>query len=309
MILFASAEFGGVASALRERAPQLRPGQYKVSRFDNGELRIDVETPVKDERCFILGTIAPPDTRLTSTLLLAHTLRKEGALEVTGVLPYLAYSRQDKDKPGESLAAAWTGALMQASGFDRVITIDVHSVEDQRLFPIPLSSLSPAGIFADALKRNGLAQATMIAPDEGAIGRCEAIRAMAGLSKEPVPYFEKRRTETGIVHSRFVGEVGAHAVLIDDILDTGATMISACQRLLCAGVEDIQIMVTHGLFTGDEWQGLCNLAVSRIFCTDTVPLPAGVDRSRIAILSAMPLLAEAISGVAEVPAATGSGRS
>jgi len=93
MILFASAEFGGVASALRERAPQLRPGQYKVSRFDNGELRIDVETPVKDERCFILGTIAPPDTRLTSTLLLAHTLRKEGALEVTGVLPYLAYSR------------------------------------------------------------------------------------------------------------------------------------------------------------------------------------------------------------------------
>jgi ribose-phosphate pyrophosphokinase len=181
MTLFASAEFEAVALALGERLPQLRRGQYKTGRFDNGELRIDVETPVKGERCFVLGSIAPPDTRLTSTLLLAHTLRKEAASEVTGVLPYLAYSRQDKNRPRESLAAAWTGALMQASGFDRVITIDLHSAEDQRLFPIPLSSLSPAGIFAAALKQNGLAQTAIIAPDGGAIGRCEAIRAAAGL--------------------------------------------------------------------------------------------------------------------------------
>ena len=230
----------------------------------------------------------------------------------TCALPiYLAYSRQDKNKPRESLAAAWTGALMQASGFDRAITIDLHSPEDQRLFPIPLRSLPSAGIFADALRRNGIAQSTIIAPDEGAIGRCEAIRAAAGLSKATIPYFEKRRTEAGIVHRRFVGEVGAHAVLIDDILDTGATLISACQRLLCAGVEDIRIMVTHGLFTGDEWLGLWDLAVSRVFCTDTVPLPAGVDRGRIVILSAIPLLADAIADVAadvaEVAGATGSG--
>jgi ribose-phosphate pyrophosphokinase len=100
------------------------------------------------------------------------------------------------------------------------------------------------------------------------------------------------------VHARFVGEVGAHAVLIDDILDTGATLISACQRLLCAGVEDIQIMVTHGLFTGDEWPRLWDLAVSRIFCTDTVPLPAGLDRERIVILSAIPLSAAATADIA-----------
>jgi len=303
MILFASAEFGAVGSALLERVPQLRPGQYKAGRFDDGELRIDVETPVKGELCFVLGSIAPPDSRLTSTLLLAHTLRKEGALEVTGVLPYLAYSRQDKNKPRESLAAAWTGALMKASGFDRAITIDVHSAKDRQLFPIPLSSLSPAGIFAGALKRYGLAQTTIIAPDGGAIERCEAIRAAAGLSNEPIPYFEKRRTETGIVHSRFIGEVGVHAVLVDDILDTGATLISACQRLFCAGVEDIQIMITHGLFTGNEWQGLWELGVSRIFCTDTVPLPANVEPDRVVILPAIPLLAELLTGVAEMAGA------
>ena len=142
-------------------------------------------------------------------------------------------------------------------------------------------------------------QATIIAPDQGAIGRCEAIKAAAGVEKGPVPYFEKQRTETGIVHSRFVGEVGTLAVLVDDILDTGATLVSACQRLFCAGVEDIQIMVTHGLFTGDEWQGLGELGVSRIFCTDTVPLPTGIDRSRIVMLSAVPLLAEVVMGVTQ----------
>lgn len=201
MLLFAPPEFESVASALRERVSQLCPGRYQVGRFDNGELKIDIETAVKAERCFVLGSIAPPDARLLSTLLLAHTLRKDGALEVVGILPYLAYSRQDKDKPHQSLAAAWSGALMKASGFDRVITIDEHSLEDERLFPIPLISLSPARLFADALKQNGLTQATIIAPDEGAIGRCEAIKTAAGLAKEPVPYFEKQRTETGIALS------------------------------------------------------------------------------------------------------------
>ena len=161
MILFSCGDFEGVASALRERVPQLRPGEYKISRFDNGELGVHVETPVKGEPCFVLGSIAPPDTRLTSTLLLAHTLRKEGAHEVIGVMPYLAYSRQDKNKPGESLAAAWIGASMQASGFDRVITIDVHSGEVRRLFPsrcvrFHQPAFSPAPSSATALSKRRL---------------------------------------------------------------------------------------------------------------------------------------------------------
>jgi ribose-phosphate pyrophosphokinase len=189
------------------------------------------------------------------------------------------------------MAAAWIGALAQASGFDRAITFDLHSSEDQRLFAIPLVSLSPAAIFASALNRYQLGGATIIAPDEGAIARCEAIRAAAGLPSIAIPYFEKHRVETGIQHTRFVGEVGSQAVLVDDILDTGATLLSACARLLCAGAEDIQIMITHGLFTGKEWEGLWELGVSRIFCAHTVPLHAGVDVGRIVILSAVPLLA------------------
>ena len=132
--------------------------------------------------------------------------------------------------------------------------------EDERFSPIPLISISPAAIFAAALHSCQLAEATIIAPDKGAIARCEAIRAAAGLAPTAIPWFEKHRVETGIEHPCFTGEVGLQAVLVDDILDTGATLVSACQRLFCFGVEDIQIMVTHGLFSGMDWQALWALA-------------------------------------------------
>ena len=93
-----------------------------------------------------------------------------------------------------------------------------------------------------------------------------------------------------IRHTRLTGRVGAHAVIIDDILDTGATLLSACEKLVEAGVRDIFILVTHGLFTGPRWQVLWQLGVRRIACTDTVPLPAALDTTGIQIVSVLPLL-------------------
>ncbi len=300
MILFAPREYETMAAALLESVANLDWGRFYPGRFDNGELFIRIETPPAGQECVILGSISPPDAQLLSALLLAHTLRKEGAQRITGVFPYLAYSRQDKYKPGQSLAAAWTGSMAFASGFDRVLTVDVHSPDDERLFQVPSSptllSISPAAIFGAALNQYQLAGAPIISPDQGAIPRCEAIRAAAGLPPAPIPWFEKHRGDAGIEHTRFIGEVGTQAVLVDDILDTGATLISACQRLFCAGVEDIQIMVTHGLFTGTDWQRLWEFGVSRIFCTDTIPRRAGVCDKRIVTLSTVPLLAGALAG-------------
>lgn len=294
MILFAAPPFSEMAARLGESLPGLKAGRYCARRFANGELFIDLEPPPAGEECAILGSIAPPDSQMLTTLLLAHTLRKEGVAGVTGVFPYLAYSRQDKNKSGESLAAAWTGSLAFASGFDRVLTVDVHSLNDERLFQVPLISLSPASIFATVLKDYRLTGATIIAPDEGAVSRCEAIRTAAGLPAGPVPWFEKRRGEGGIEHSRFIGEVSTQAVLVDDILDTGATLVSACRRIFLTGVEDMEVMVTHGLFTGTEWRTLWDMGVSRIFCTDTVPRPNGAGDERIVTVSAVPVIAEAL---------------
>ncbi len=298
MILFTFEAFQDMAVALA-KSGHLTLGRSSVARFENGELHVDLQTLVRNENCFVLGSISPPDEQLLSALLLAHTLKKEGARRVTALFPYLAYARDDKDKPGKSLATAWAGALAQASGVDEVITVDVHSERAKRLLPIPVLSLSPAGVFAEALNGCGLNGATIVAPDEGAIGRCEAVQRAAGWAPCKIPYFEKRRTATGVTHAGPIGEVGRKAVIVDDILDTGGTLLSACEKLVEAGVEEITIMVTHGLFTGERWKQLRRLRVKRIFCTDSVPLAAGASSDDIERLTIVPLLAEELCSAAK----------
>jgi hypothetical protein len=148
-------------------------GQFSIDRFPNQEVHAVIQTDVVNEECIILGTIAPPDEQLLSTLLLSHTLKKEGARNIIALLPYLAYARDDKQKKGQSIATAWVGALLQASGVDEVITVDVHSPTAQRLLPMPVVSLSPEDLFAQAMKRLSLLNETIVAPDEGARDRCQ----------------------------------------------------------------------------------------------------------------------------------------
>lgn len=295
MVLFALKKYEALGAELKSASPALRIGEFELARFENGELHATVHTSVAFEHCTVLGSIAPPDEQLLSTLLLAHTLRKEGAAKLTALLPYLAYSRQDKDKPGESLAAALTGRLLEAAGFAQVITLDLHSEIDKALFPIPLLSLETAALFGDAIRNHKLTEATIVAPDNGAIARAKAVQMAAGLPQGDIPYFEKQRVGTGITHVGPIGKVGAQAVIVDDILDTGTTLVSACQKLVDADVQEMYIMVTHGLFTGNRWRELWRLNVKRIFCTDAVPLPTGLDRNNIEILSIVPLLRRQLS--------------
>lgn len=284
--LLRAREFGEIA----ER------GLFEIGRFENGELFASVATPVRQAHCLVVGSVAPPDQQLLSVALLSHTLKKEGAQKVTAVLPYLGYSRQDKSKTGKSLAAAWLGSILQASGIDEVVTIDVHSERDKQLFPIPLISMLPDSIFAEAMRKQGLTDATLVAPDHGAIWRCQAVNAACGRPGADVPYFEKQREEKGITHVGPIGTVGPRVVIIDDMLDTGGTLLSACEKLAQAGTKEIYIMVTHGLFTGTDWKRLWSLGVRRIFCTDAVPPSREiVDDPRITILSILPLLVELLS--------------
>jgi ribose-phosphate pyrophosphokinase len=294
MILFSLSGSENIAQQLRAAA-SVQIGRFSIRRYANQELHALIEASVSGEYCVILGTIAPPDESLLSVLLLAETIKKEGAGKITAVLPYLAYSRQDKDKPGESLGTAWVGALLKSSGIDQVLTVDVHSERDKQLFPIPLISLSTDNLFADAIRKHGLINATIVAPDNGAIDRCEALKKAAGMSIGGTPYFEKKRTEKGIIHHGPVGTVGVKVVIVDDMIDTGETLVSACTKLRVAGAQEIYILVTHGLFTGSSWLQLWSLGVKRIFCTDTVPLRSGIDTTNITLFPVAPLIAGRLS--------------
>jgi ribose-phosphate pyrophosphokinase len=177
--------------------------------------------------------------------------------------------------------------------------VDVHSERDKQLFPIPLVSLSTAKLFAEAIRNHRLHDAVIVAPDNGAIARCEAVKCAARIPAGETPYFEKQRTEKGIVHRGPIGKVGPRVVIVDDMLDTGETLVSACEKLKQAKVEEIYILVSHGLFTGTKWKQLWSLGVKRIFCTDTVPLRAEIDATNISILPVSPLLQEELSSMNE----------
>jgi len=294
--LFSFPEYSHVGGFLSD-LPGLKPGQFSIVRYQNRELHVSIQSAVSGEHCLVLGSIAPPESQMASLLLLAHTLRKEGAERITGVLPYLAYSREDKLKPGESLATAWVGALLKASAFDEIWAVDLHSQHDRELFPLPLESLSPGPIFGERLRKLELTDASFVAPDEGAIARCEAVKAAAGQSSAEIVHFQKLRTAGGIVHRDPVGRVGRCAVIVDDVLDTGATLVSACEKLIAAGAAELHICVTHGLFAGDRWQGLWSLPVKGIFCTDTIPACTGIEDSRITTLPIGPLVRSRVASI------------
>lgn len=178
---------------------------------------------------------------------------------------------------------------------DEVITVDVHSLQTEQLFPIPLVSLSPAKIFANEIAQLSLQSATIVAPDEGAIDRCEAVAKEAGVKREIV-YLTKERTKTGVTHHELHGTVGAQVVIVDDMLDTGSTLISCCEKLLEKGAQEIYVIVTHGLFTGTAWKKLWDLGVKQIYCTDSLPIPKKVRRANVTVLSIIPLLVDRLKG-------------
>jgi ribose-phosphate pyrophosphokinase len=294
-VLYTLAVHQRLAGALRELAGFAAGGSV-ISRFSNGELHVELEASPAGCECIVLGAVAPPDEHLLATLLLSHTLKKEGARTVTACLPYLGYARHDRAERRKSRATAWLGEVLRASGVDSVVAIDVHSPLAHELFPIAVGSLSPAALFGRAILECGLSDPAVVAPDAGALDRCESVRRAAGIQR-PLAHLTKTRTPDGVRHSILNGAVGSQAIVVDDILDTGGTLLSACETLQTAGAREIVIMTTHGLFTGSAWQRLWSLGVARIYTTDSTPLPESVSSSeRIVVLPVAPLLAEALGG-------------
>jgi ribose-phosphate pyrophosphokinase len=278
-----------LADALQELAG-VEEGSSVISRFSNGELHVELDAAPDRRDCIVLGAVAPPDEHLLSTLLLSHTLKKEGARRIIALLPYLGYARHDRAEPRKSRAAAWLGKVLGASGVSAVITIDVHSSLIHDLFPIPVLSVSPAPLFAAEIGKLSLTDPVIVAPDEGALERCEAVRQAAGIHR-PLAHLTKTRTPEGVRHSVLHGAIGPHVVLVDDILDTGSTLVSATEALQRAGAREIVVMVTHGLFTGTAWDRLWSLGVTRMYCMDTTPLREQLVSKPISVLPVAPLLA------------------
>lgn len=282
MIVFSFSDYKAIGQAILESGENTA-GEFEIKTFGNGELYCDVATNVDGKECAVVCSLVA-GTELQS-LLLSHTLKLLGAKKVTLIASYLGYMRQDKREPGRSMGSIWTGALMRSSGIDEVITVDLHSELAGKNLEIPIRSLVSTPVFAEAIGYF-IDQDTMIlAPDDGAL---EAARRISDAlpNKLPVNHLNKVRTESGVTVTAN-GKVSSRVIMVDDILDSGGTLVAACKVLRGLGVKDVIICVTHGQFVGTKWQELFEIGVSKIFTTDSLPKIPSHDKIQIVSLSSI----------------------
>lgn len=264
--------------------------------FPSNEIFVSVG-PVAAAAC-IIGRTAPPAENLFMTALLADTLRRNGAREITLALPYFAYGRQDRQHfPGDPFTAATVATLLAAAGVSRIVSGDVHSDRVLAASPVPIVNVPFAGIFAAAMKRLKLPSAlTVVSPDRGGFERAKAFAALLA-PEAKIAWIEKKRRR--FAGSRGAGIHGATAgdtaIIIDDIIDTGGTVEAAAKLLRAAGLTNLHLCVSHPVFSGRAAALVKSLSFASVTLADTLPIrPEFKTLPRLRVVRSAPAIAEKI---------------
>ncbi len=271
-------------------------GRLEITSFADTEQRVRVLDDVGDKVVFVLMSIATPvDSRLVELCLIADALKGADAKKIIAVLPYLGYMRQDKaHREGEAVSARVIARMIESAGYDKVITIDLHSDASAGFFNIPVNHLFSFSIFADVLK-NENKDPVIVAPDAGAAKRAQRFASILGA---PMILLEKKR-DLSKMHTiesmRLIGSSeGKEAVLIDDLVTSGQTLAKAAMALKEEGAPRVIACVTHPVFIDRTKEILSSTALDAVYVTDTIPLPEEYTFPNLHIVSVAPLLAEAI---------------
>lgn len=278
-------------------------GNATITKFTNENIKVRIEESVRGKDVFVLQTACPPvHDHLVELLIFIDALRGASAGRITAVLPYFFYARSDKkDEPRISITARLVADLLQAAGADRVLTLDLHSPQIHGFFKIPMDHLTAVPLLVDALKRDQelMTKPVVIAPD---VGESKDAGRVARNLGAPLAIVDKRRLgddeKARAVH--MVGEVADHhAVMVDDEIATGGTIFEAATFVTERGASSVRAAVVHGVLSGEAINRLKRSALKKLIMTDTLPLPAEKQDSRIEIVSVAPLLADAIVRIHE----------
>ncbi len=296
--LFSGTASAELAAAVAKHLDEpLARGQ--VSQFPDTETRVQIQESVRGADCYVMqSTCAPVNHNLMEILVFADSLKRASAWRVNAVIPYFGYARQDKKvQAREPITAKLVANLLQTSGVDRVITVDLHAGQIQGFFDVPVDHLTALAIIGEHLKKGDLSDAVVVSPD---VGRATEARRLANYLELPLAMLYKRRhspTETAVTH--VIGEIGGkRPILIDDMISTAGTMARGIDALLELGAKpDVTIAATHPVFTPPAMERLSHEAISKVCVTDTIPFTP--DDPRFTVLSVAGLLAKAIQNVHE----------
>jgi ribose-phosphate pyrophosphokinase len=272
-------------------------GKLTCTKFSDGEIRVKIEESVRGNDVFIiLPTCSPVNDNVMELLILLDALRRASANRITVVVPYYGYARQDKKiKPREPVTASLVANLITVAGASRVVSIDLHAEQIQGFFDIPVDHLYGGPIIGKWLVQQGYYNddVCVVSPDVAGVSRA---KFLAEMLNAPLAIIAKRRPEPNKVDIiEIIGKVhGKRCVLIDDMIDTGGSVICGAKALIERGAKEVIASCTHAVFSGTASQDLQDSPITKVICMDTIPLPKEKCFEKLVVLPAAPLLGEAI---------------
>ena len=281
------------------RRLHIRLGKALVSRFPDGEVKVQIKENVRGCDVFVVQpTCRPVNENLVELLVILDALRRASAQRITAVIPYYGYARQDrKDRPRVPITAKLVADLLTSAGASRVVTLDLHASQIQGFFNIPVDHLYATPVLGVYFKNLKLKNIVVVSPDPGGVERA---RAFAKRLKAPLAIIDKRRQDDqAVVIMNVIGNVrGKTALIVDDMIDTGGTLVRSIEALLAKGAKKVYACATHPVFAGKAIEELIRSRVTEVVVTNSIPLSEEAKRyKRIHVLSVGGLLAETIRSV------------
>jgi ribose-phosphate pyrophosphokinase len=274
-------------------------GKCLVHKFKNDNTFVRIEENVRGKDTFVIQTGAiPVNDHLMELLIMIDALKHASARRVTAVLPYYPYARSDKkDQPRISIAARLVADLLEAAGADRVLTMNLHSPQIQGFFRIPVDHLLASPILCDYFSKNGVENCVVVAPDAGSATRVEKYAIILGL---PMAILDKRRDPLNdtVEVLNIIGNVdGKDAIVLDDEIATGGSMIETAKALLENGARLIHGGAVHAVLCGDAPEILQQSDFKQVVVTNTLPVPEERNFEKLRVLSVAELFGEAIKRI------------
>ena len=271
-----------------------------IRKFADGEIYIEINENIRGNSIFLIQSVSSPaNDNLMELLLSIDALKRSSAKNITAVIPYFGYARQDrKVVPRTSISAKLVSNLIAKAGADRVVTVDLHSGQIQGFFDIPVDNLFATPIFArhikKKLKKNNL---ICVAPDVGGTARA---RALGKLLNVDLAIVDKRRPAPG--KSEVMNVIGnvknKTCILVDDIIDSGGTIVNAASELKKRGARDVHVYVTHGVLSGNAVEKIKKSSIKNLVVTDTIDNSTKVKKAKnIEVLTISNLVGEAIKRI------------
>ncbi len=270
-----------------------------IKKFSDEEIFVEVNENVRGQDVYVIqSTSKPANDNLVELLVCIDALKRASAKQITAVIPYFGYARQDR-KPGPRtpISAKLVANLITKSGADRVLTIDLHAGQIQGFFDIPVDNLYAAPILLEDIKKNyDLDRTVIISPDVGGVVRARYIANRLNIGLAIV---DKRREAANISEVlNIIGDVKEkNCILIDDIVDTAGTLTNAGEALLSVGAKTVSAYVSHGVLSGSALEKIKKSVLTEIVTTNTISSLFGEDKNKIRRLSVAPLIAEAVKRI------------